>query len=110
MIEIDLIKKHGKKALGLSEQAHPPRGWRARVGEVLLEIGIIVFAITLSLWLHNWQEHRHNRARERQFLLGLRQDLGHDIAELRSDSLAYVRQLRGMRYFRGLSAATLNPG
>jgi len=106
MIEIDLIKKHGKKALGMSEQGHAPRSWRERAGEILLEIAIIVFAVTLSIWLHSWQEHRHSRARERQFLVGLRQDLGHDIAEMREDSLGYVRESRGMRYLRGLSADT----
>ncbi len=108
MIEVDLIKKHGKKALGMSEHAHAPRTWRERAGEILLEIGIIVFAVTLSIWLHSWQEHRHSRARERQFLVGLRQDLGHDIAELRGDSLLYVRQLQSMRYLREVSAATFN--
>lgn len=109
MIEIDLIKKHGKKALGMSETSHEPHGWRARVGEVLLEIGIIVFAISLSLWLHNWQEHRHDRARERQFLRGIQQDLIDDLREIRTDSANYEQQRRGLRYFRKLSAATLRP-
>lgn len=104
MIEIDLIKKHGKKALGMSETSHEPRGWRARVGEVLLEIGIIVFAISLSLWLHNWQEHRHDRARERQFLRGIQQDLADDLREMRADSGSYQEQRRGLRYFKQLTA------
>ena len=109
MIEIDLIKKHGKKALGMSETSHEPRGWRARAGEVLLEIGIIVFAITLSLWLHNWQEHRHDRARERQFLRGIQQDLADDLREMSADSGNYVQQRQGLRYFKKLSVATLRP-
>jgi len=108
MIEVDLIKKHGKKALGMNEHAHVAHTWRSRVGEILLEIGIIVFAISLSIWLHNWQEHRHERAKERRFLIGLQEDLTHDLQELRADSLSYARQLRGSRYFRTLSAKTLN--
>ena len=107
MIEIDLIKKHGKKALGMSETSHEPRGWRARAGEVLLEIGIIVFAITLSLWLHNWQEHRHDRARERQFLRGIQQDLADDLREMRMDSGSYQEQRRGLRYFKQLTAQNM---
>ena len=108
MIEIDLIKKHGKKIMGMEEHAPHKLTFRERIPEILLEICIIVFAISLSIWLHNWQEHRHNRAREQQFLRGVQQDLNHDIVELRGDSLSYVRQLRGMRYFRGLRAATLS--
>jgi hypothetical protein len=29
--------------------------------EFLLEIFIIVFAVTLSIWFHNWSEHRFKR-------------------------------------------------
>ncbi|MBC8084083.1 MAG: hypothetical protein H7Z21_12805 [Hymenobacter sp.] len=107
MIEIDLIKKHGKKALGMTEHPHAQRTWRSRVGEILLEIGIIVFAITLSIWLHSWQEHRHDQARERQFLLGLQQDLAEDLQEIKADSAALMRQMRGLRYFKNLAAEPL---
>ncbi|WP_310397827.1 hypothetical protein [Hymenobacter sp.] len=108
MIEVDIIKKHGKKALGLAEHAHEARGWRARLGEILLEIGIIVFAISLSIWLHSWQEHRHDRARERQFLLGLQRDLAEDLREMREDSAALAWQKQGLRYFRKLTARRPN--
>ncbi len=107
MIEVDLIKKHGKKALGMAEHAHEQHTWRGRVGETLLEIAIIVFAITLSLWLHSWQEHRHDRAREHQFLVGLQQDLTEDLREIKQDSASYVEQARGLRYFKNLSASSL---
>lgn len=85
--------------------AHRP-GWRHRLGEILLEIGIIVFAITLSIWLHNWQECRHERARARQFLLGLQTDLTNDVREMQGDSASYGDQFRGRGYFRRLTPAT----
>ena len=106
MIEIDLITKHGKKALGMAEHQHPT--WRQRVPEVLLEISIIVFAITLSIQLHTWHEHSLERAEERQFLTGLRSDLASDLNELRNDSLAYAQLVQGYRYFRTLNARTVN--
>jgi len=86
MIEVDLITKHGKKALGMSEHVPQPHSWRTRLNEILLEIGIIVFVISLSIWLHSWQEHRHDRARERQFIVGLRQGLAEGLREMAVDS------------------------
>ena len=107
MIELDPIVKHIKKALGMSKKplAHGS-GWRHRLGEVLLETGIIVFAIMLSIWLHGWQEHRQERALARQFLLGLQTDLANDVREMQSDSANYVGQFRGFGYFRRLTPAT----
>ncbi|MDQ2771574.1 MAG: hypothetical protein M3Y54_13875 [Bacteroidota bacterium] len=107
MIEVDLITKHSKKALGMAE-THA-KGWRHRLPEILLEIGIIVFAVTLSIQLHAWHEHSVERAEEHKFLAGLRADLQSDIAELRGDSMAYVLVMRGHRYFRTLTAQTINP-
>ncbi|MBF9222182.1 hypothetical protein [Hymenobacter ruricola] len=108
MIEVDLVTKHGKKALGIEENHAAPKGWRHRLPEILLEIGIIVFAITLSIQLHAWHEHSVERAEERQFLTGLRADLTSDLAELRNDSLTYTQVLQGYRYFRTLNARTNN--
>jgi hypothetical protein len=108
MIEIDLITKHGKKALGIEAAPPHPTGWRHRLPEILLEIGIIVFAITLSIQLHSWHQHSVERAEERQFLTGLRADLKSDLIELRSDSLTYVKLVRAYQYFQTLSPQTLN--
>lgn len=106
MIEIDLITKHGKKALGMEETHAAPKGWRHRLPEILLEIGIIVFAITLSIQLHAWHEHSAERAEERRFLTGLRSDLSGDLHELHNDSLAYAQLVQGYRYFRSLTPQT----
>jgi hypothetical protein len=106
MIEVDLITKHGKRALGMEETHEKAKGWRHRLPEILLEIGIIVFAITLSIQLHAWHEHSVERVEERQFLTGLRADLKSDVVELRSDSLSYAQVLRGYHYFRTLTPQT----
>lgn len=102
MIEIDIFTKHAKKALGLSESP-AKQTWRQRLPEILLEIGIIVFAITLSIELHAWNERTVGRAEEREFLLGLKTDLQADLRELSQDSLGYVR--RGI-VFRTLTRIT----
>jgi hypothetical protein len=108
MIEVDLVTKHGKKALGIEENHAAPKGWRHRLPEILLEIGIIVFAITLSIQLHAWHEHSVEKAEERKFLTGLRADLASDLTELRNDSLSYAQVLEGYRYFRNLNARSYN--
>ncbi|PJJ60532.1 hypothetical protein [Hymenobacter chitinivorans] len=108
MIEVDLVAKHGKKALGLEEHGHHSPTWRQRLPEILLEIGIIVFAITLSIQLHSWHEHSLERQKERKFLLGLRQDLSHDIKEMQEDSASYVVQQKAFSYFRALTPQTLS--
>lgn len=109
MIEADLVNKHAKKAFGMEEHGHRPQTWRQRLPDILLEIGIIVFAITLSIQLHTWHEHSLAREKERRFLLGLRQDLGQDLREMRSDSDSYITQLRAFRYYRTLTPQTLRP-
>jgi hypothetical protein len=109
MIEVDLVKKHGKKALGMEEHGHHNLTWRQRLPDILLEIGIIVFAVTLSIQLHSWHEHSLEREKERKFLVGLRQDLGHDIQEMQRDSSSYVTQYKAFRYFRSLTPETLHP-
>ncbi|MFD1470377.1 hypothetical protein ACFQ48_19270 [Hymenobacter caeli] len=109
MIEADLVNKHAKKALGMEEHGHRPQTWRQRLPDILLEIGIIVFAITLSIQLHTWHEHSLDREKERKFLTGLRQDFRQDLREMRSDSDSYVTQLRASRYYRSLTPQTLRP-
>lgn len=106
MIEIDLIKKHGKKILGMEEHGNHKLTFRERIPDILLEICIIVFAISLSIWLHNWQEHTARQKKEHHFLTGLRQDLQDDLKELRNDFLAYVQLLEGYHYYRSLTPAT----
>jgi hypothetical protein len=56
--------------------------WRAKVKEVVLEICIISFAVSLTLFLHNWNDGLHERRLAREFLAGIRQDLKIDSARL----------------------------
>jgi len=74
------IAKHTKKVLQLiGEKEH---GWRHKLAEMAQEIIIIVFAVSLSIWLHGWFEHRQEQQEVKTFLLGLRQDVQRDIALL----------------------------
>ena len=46
-----------------------------KISEFLIEMCIIVFAVTISIWFHNLSEHRHQQEEVKQFLEGLKADL-----------------------------------
>jgi hypothetical protein len=48
-------------------------------------MGIIVFAISLSLFLERWRENVHDRHLEKEFLTNLREDMQMKLKELRGD-------------------------
>jgi hypothetical protein len=64
----------------------------------LVEILIIVFAVTVSIWLHNWSEHNHVQKETKQFLQGLKVDLANDIEEVKSDKIAYEDQQKTFQF------------
>lgn len=78
--------------------------WQTKVLEILLEIGIIVFAVTLSIWLHNWSDSNKDREEEREFLAGLKGDLQADMVEMRSDSAYYRLEQKAVGYFLRIGA------
>ncbi|PWT98201.1 MAG: hypothetical protein C5B52_12600 [Bacteroidetes bacterium] len=65
--------------------------WR-KIREFLVEVFIIVFAITLSIWFHNRSEHSQQQDEVKEFLLGLKSDLEHDLVEMANDKESYERQ------------------
>ena len=46
-----------------------------KIIDILTEILIIVFAVSISIWLSNWSESRHDRKEEKEFLIGFKMDL-----------------------------------
>jgi hypothetical protein len=78
MAEQEVIK-HTKKIVTLWGDKHSSF-WH-KFKDFVLEILIIVFAVTISIWFHNWSEHRNEQKVTRTFLLGLRDDLQADISE-----------------------------
>lgn len=72
------IAKHTKKAIqhsvGDGTISH-------RLKEIALEIFVIVFGVSLSIWLHGVVEHHGAQSQVEKFLVGLRSDLKSDIAQ-----------------------------
>ena len=74
------VAKHTKKIY--KTLTKPGHTMLEKLKEVAVEIFIIVFAVTLSIWLHSWSDHRHEQKEVGDFLKGLKEDLTKDIAML----------------------------
>jgi hypothetical protein len=96
------ISKHTKKVYKIwNSNEHP---WQHKLKDFLVEILIIVFAVTISIWFHNMSEKRHSRGEVRNFLTGLKGDMQKDINEMKSDTLSYGIQKRFFKYLYSLKA------
>ena len=81
-----------------------------KLKEFVLEVFIIVFAITVSIWFHNRSEHSHQQLEVKEFLLGLKSDLQNDLVEMANDKESYARQSAIFTYITNRrSNKTLNP-
>lgn len=99
MAEQEIIK-HTKKSFKIWNDSE--FGFWHKLKEFLIEIFIIVFAVTLSIWLHSWSEHSHQQEEVKVFLLGLRSDLNNDIKEMSGDMESYRRQGRAFNYITSI--------
>jgi hypothetical protein len=103
----DEIAKHTKKIYKIWS-ANELNFWH-KLNEVLVEIVIIVFAVTVSIWFHNRSEHHHQQQDVKIFLLGLQKDLTADIAEMQEDRHSYDMQRNAFLYIKNAKlGATLN--
>jgi hypothetical protein len=83
----DEILKHTKQAY--KELKNPKHTLGEKAKEIIVEIFIIVFAVSLSIWLHSWSEHRHQQEEVSVFLGNLKNDLKNDIVRLNEDKSGY---------------------
>ena len=78
-----------------------------KLSEFLIEIIIIVFAVTISIWFHNMSEHKHQQEDVKQFLVGLKSDLTQDIQEMNNDVESFRNQQIIFSYLAGLKKGEL---
>jgi hypothetical protein len=91
------VIKHVKAAIDASRDKE--KGWKQKFREILLEVGIIVFAVSLSISLHGWAESLKDRKEEREFLVGLKKDLQEDLQEMMSDRKSIFDRYSHCEYF-----------
>lgn len=99
MAELE-VAKHGKNVIKMA--GHKEHGLAHKLKEIALEIAIIVFAVSISIWFHSMSEHRHEQQQVRAFLLGLKADLESDIKQLNWLPAAYRESDADFRYLAEL--------
>jgi hypothetical protein len=78
MAELEIVK-HIKKLVALMKDGHSSF-WH-KLKDFALEIFIIVVAVSISIWFHNWSDHLNEQKVTRTFLLGLRDDIRTDVTD-----------------------------
>jgi hypothetical protein len=87
------ILKHSKKIFSISQKSSMSFIHKAK--EVAIEIFIIVFAVTFSIWLHGVNEHKKEQKEVRTFLTNIRKDLVKDLKWLKADAETYKEANKG---------------
>jgi hypothetical protein len=82
------IKDHAVKAYKTMKD--PKLKFWHKAGEIGIEVAIIVFAVTLSIWVHDISDHNHEQKDVKSFLLGVRQDLKSDLIQMQDDTAAFT--------------------
>ena len=101
----DEVLKHANKIYHtVKDQRHT--FWE-KVREIIIEIFIIVFAVTLSISLHGWSEDRHEQKEVKEFLSGLKNDLTHDIDILQQNRQLMTKLDSNLRYVLSLKKGQL---
>jgi len=96
MAEDEIIKKHTKAVY--TTWTDPNKKWFHKLKDILLEVLIIVFAVSVSIWLHNWSEERKDKKEEKEFYIGLKKDLQDDVKEMVNDRAALKELLQQTIY------------
>jgi hypothetical protein len=83
----DEIIKHTKKIYKTARNSK--HSFTEKITEIAIEIFIIVFAVSLSIGLHSWNEHRHQQKLVREFLTDLKSELNKDLLGLEEGKKEY---------------------
>lgn len=99
MAELE-VAKHGKNVIHLMTKKE--HGISHRLREIAIEVAIIVFAVSMSIWLHGLSEHHHKQQEVKTFLTGLKSDLESDIGQLEGTKSSYRGFDANHAYLAGL--------
>lgn len=93
----DELIKHGKKIYETIKE--PKHSFLGKFKDIIIEIFIIVFAVSLSIWFHGWSQHRHEQKEVNEFLEDLKVDLQNDTSDLKSQNKILQETSNALRYF-----------
>lgn len=98
------VVKHTRKIWSIAMVKE--KQWFHKVGEILIEIAIIVFAISFSLFIEHQREESADHKLEKEFLSGLTTDLKHDRGQLDTARDMYRNMGKAFNYFSRMSDTT----
>jgi len=88
------IIKHTQTAAHIL--ADKEKTWRKKLMELAEEVGIIIFAVSITLAFHNWNDQRNEQKMEKNFLIGIKEDLN---VEAKALDYEIIRLNRMARYY-----------
>ncbi|MGB4844350.1 MAG: hypothetical protein WBP16_07785 [Ferruginibacter sp.] len=91
------IRKHIHNIL--AEATNRKKNIWKRIGEIIIEMLIIVFAVSLAVFMERQRELHHEQTEVKEFLTGLRTDLHNDIREMQDDKSIYQKLSKCFTYF-----------
>jgi len=89
------LVKHSRKIFSISRNAN--QSFFKRTKDIVIEIFIIVFAVSFSIWLHGVTEHNKEQKEVRTFLTNIRKDLVKDLKWLKGDAKTYKEANEGYK-------------
>src|SRR5262249_19026430 len=101
----DELTKHGLKIY--KTMADRKHSFGEKLKEILIEVFIIVFAVTLSIYLHSWSEHHREQKEVHEFLRGLKIDLTDDMRQIKEGRSTTAHVQKNFRYASGLHKGQL---
>jgi hypothetical protein len=81
----------------------PKKKSSERWKEIITELLIIVFAVSLTTWFHDLNEHRSQQKEVKEFLVDLKDDLNKDIRGLESQKVAIFQLIEKFKFARNLN-------
>ncbi len=99
MAELE-VSKSLNKVVSIAKEKD--KNTKHKVKEIVGEVLIIVFAVSLSIYLHSWSEDHHDQKNVEIFMSGLKNDLQNDINEMQIDLKAFQNQKKMYQYIAAL--------
>ena len=94
------IIKHTRKIKEKLEE--PKHSSSERWKEIITELLIIIFAVSLTTWFHDLNEHRSQQKEVKEFLVDLKDDLSKDKKGLESQEEAIYQLISKFKFARNL--------
>ncbi|HPW17442.1 MAG TPA: hypothetical protein PLP83_03570 [Candidatus Aminicenantes bacterium] len=74
-----------------------------KLSEIAIEVLIIVFAVSISIWFHSCNEHRQHQREAREFLADLKDDLANDNKEVRKTMASVESAIKDLEFMTSLT-------